>query len=52
MNPEKPKKPERLIVSDPKKETRKLRHCSRCKRDVAVPCITEGEAKRRKCIPS
>ncbi len=45
------KKPEPIIVSPPKKpDTRPDRYCTICKGTVKVPCITEQEGKRRKCI--
>ena len=47
---EKPKKPEPLIVSSPKVDTRPDRYCSICKGNVKVPCATEQEGRRRKCI--
>lgn len=47
---EKPKKKESLIVSSPKVDTRPDRYCNICKSNVKVPCITQGEARRRKCI--
>ena len=48
---EKPKnKPEPLIVSSPKVDTRPDRYCSICKGNVKVPCVTESEGRRRKCI--
>lgn len=33
-----------------KEDTRKDRLCSKCDKYVKVPCITEQEAIRRKCI--
>lgn len=40
----------RIIVSSPKVDKRPDRYCTICKSTVKVPCITETEAKRRKCI--
>lgn len=44
------KKLKPIIVSSPKVDTRPDRYCSICKGNVKNPCITEQEAKRRKCI--
>lgn len=46
----KSKKPEPIIVSPPKVDKRPDRYCSICKKNVKVPCVTEQEGKRRKCI--